>query len=216
MRVQFSFVSEPTNKRKLIKWDNPIAIQDGYSVWSRMVDGRLTGQFCMCPVYLTDAQGNWIGGWSANSSATTISHDEMLKISDLQKVDNFTIYQKMEWLMNGGTGEWGSPMKATWNQQSETWKDAKDIKMIAAVYAGQWVQVIVKKNIKVTFNGSTSIIPMSQIKTFSPSEWNQPLASQLVTEVDRDNIPGENPKGVVRMPIYFGNRIAWIFDRWLE
>jgi hypothetical protein len=201
------------NQRKLIKWDNPIAIADGYWVGAR---GNI-GQFCMCPVFVTDLDGNWAGTWAENTLATPLKSTEMLRIAAQQIPDNFTIAQKMNWLMWGGMGTWGAPMQGTFpNGDSSRWMEATNIRMIATVYAGQFVNVIAHKTIMINLDGRLEQTPMSQIRTFQPSEWGLPQAWQKVTEVDKDNIYGELPKGTVYLPIYFGNRLAWVLDRWLE
>lgn len=206
------------NIRQLIKWDNPIAIADGYSVWSRLVNNQVTGQFGMCPVFITDLAGAWEHTWSSNALATSLTHDQYMQISRLQVPDaNNTVDDKMNWAAWGGTGKWGSVIKATWAEIGETWRDARGIQLLGTVYAGQLITVVERATLLIEFNGQTTWEPMVRIQAYDPEHWSDPFATQLVTTVNRFNEYGENPRGKVRMPIYFGrDRIGWMFERWLE
>lgn len=206
-----------SSRRRVIRWDNSIAIADGYSSFSKPDPntGEPVGQFSYAPLFITEEDGTWEGTWSANQIATNLSNAQLLKIAELQIADEYTIDQKMNWLMDGGDGTWGAPIRATYDS-SRNWRLATDIQMITAVYAGQCVETLEKKSFTVTFNGKTELIPMSRIRAFDSDLWKLPDASQLVSVVSNTNAYGERPKGLVKLPIYFGNRIAWIFDRWLE
>jgi hypothetical protein len=210
LSISITFPQPNHTRRQLIRWDNPIAIQDGYSAQFR---GNI-GQFTMCPVYVTDQAGKWEGTWAENQMATPLTNDQMLQIAALQTADEFTVSQKMNWLMWGGTNTWGGPMKATYAKGS-LWREATNIKMITAVYADEWVEVIGHQNLFVDFADKKEVVGLSEIKTYQPNEWTLPNATQKVTAVTDENVYQERPKGLVRLPIYFGNRRAWVFDRWL-
>jgi len=170
----------------------------------------------MDPVYLTYLSGEWVGSWSHNNIATPLTNADLHRIASIQIPDAYSVDVKMNWLTDGGDGSWSAPLQAQWEQTRGTWHDAQNIKMIAAVYAGQWVEVLERTSFFIDFNGKKEVTPMSRIKAYNPDEWSLPFASQLVTEVDKDNVYGENPKGKVRLPIYFGSRVAWVMDRWLS
>ena len=201
--------------RQLIKWSNDIAKDDGYCAACRPTpDGKPQGQYCMAPVYITRL-GEWIGTYSENTGATRLTRAEMQRIAILQRKDECTIDEKMNWAMDGGNNTWGSIMRATYPSGSE-WRDATDIQMIGAVFAGQWVEIVEHATFYTTLNGNKGMTPMSRIRTYQPHEWYDEYATQLVTAVTKDNVYYEEPRGLFRWPIYFGYREAWVFDRWLE
>ncbi len=200
--------------RRVRRWDDPVMLVDGYDANLR---GNV-GQFAVVSPYVTH-DGVWEGTFSSNQIATILSNSDLLKIAAQQIIEPGTTLQaKMVWLTYGGASGWGAPMQANYPSSSQ-WAQATNIKMIAAVYAGQEVEVVEQKVIRCTFNQVTADIPMSRIKTYSPSEWNNPKAMMLVSIVDGDNRYGEMPNvnvGRVRLPIWFGaGREAWLFDRWL-
>ena len=207
-------VSSSTSRtlRTLIRWDNPIAVRDGYSATARGdADGNPQGQFSMAPVYVTDAAGAWVGSWSHNDNATKLTTTELHKIGALQIPDVASVDDKMRWALWHGDGEWGGVLAGKYDSD---WRNATDVRMIAAVYAGQVVEVIGHTIRTIVFGGHTETAGLSEIRTYQPHEWT-PAAVQLVTTVTKDNVYGENPRGKVRLPIYFGNRRAWVLDRWL-
>lgn len=213
--TKFATVTTPT-RRQLIRWDNEIARIDGYCAACRpKEDGTPQGQYSMAPVHVTDLAGNWAGTYSENSLATRITNAEMLKIAALQTADTHSVSQKMNWAMDGGNNTWGQLMQATYNGGGD-WQNATDIRMIAAVWAGQWVEVVERAEFITTLNDKREMTPMSRIRTYQPDEWHLPFATQLVTSVSDRNVYSEQPKGRFWWPIYFGNREAWVFDRWLE
>jgi hypothetical protein len=119
----------------------------------------------------------------------------------------------MNWLTKGGVGTWGNPIQAKY-PKSDQWSLATDIKMIAAVYAGQPVEVIDHFSFTVNFNGKIESVPMSRIRTHPMSEWTRENCI-LVTAVNDQNQYYDRPQGYVRLPVWFGDRQAWVFDRWL-
>jgi hypothetical protein len=212
--MQITITFPTSNIRQLIRWDNPIAIADGYCASCRPIDGEPIGQFTMCPMYITDLAGNWENTWSENQMATPLSNAEWLQISLLQTADEYTTSQKMNWLGWGGQNTWGAPIRATY-PSGDKWMEATNIKLITAVYADQFVEIIGHQNLLINFNNKTEVVGLSQIRTYPPSEWDKPMATQFVTAVNANNEYQARPKGLVKLPIYFGNRLAWVFDRWL-
>lgn len=203
-------------RRQVILWANPVAFQDGYTVYAKLINGEPGGQFAFAPLYVTDKNLNWVGTWSANQIATPLTNSELQIIAQHQTPDGSnTLKQKMNWLMNGGDGGWGSPLKATY-PDSEHWLDAQNIKMVCAIYAGQWIEPIGEFNFTVKFNGVWQTIPMVEIRTFPSHEWDRPSAWQEVTAVDAGNEFNYPPVGHVKLPIYFGERRVFVFKRWLE
>jgi len=168
----------------------------------------------MAPVHVTDMSGFWAGTYAENQIATRLTNAEMLRISGLQTRDAYDIDQKMNWMMWGGRDTWGGVMRAAY-QNGDRWREATNIRMIASVYAGQWVEIIGRANIKTRWDGQEQVIPMSEIKTYPPALWGRGNSMQVVTSVSADNVHSEQTKGIVRLPIYFGNRRAWVMDRWL-
>ena len=164
------------------------------------------GQFGLVSVVQFDAAGNWIGDMSANTTFCNISTLELLYIASLQKPVQYTLDQIMGWLMWGGEDTWGAPMRGAW-LKGQTWRDAKNVKMIGAVYAGQPVTLTGEQRVfRLPWNGKTEDVPMSRIKTGT---------LQKVTVVDRANRYGEEPKGVIWLPLKFRTNSVWIPNRWL-
>ena len=196
--------SRPSSEvvRIVKKWELPEMQADSY-------DAKLrgdVGQFGLVSVVQFDAAGNWIGDMSANTTFCNISTLELLYIASLQKPVQYTLDQIMGWLMWGGEDTWGAPMRGAW-LKGQTWRDAKNVKMIGAVYAGQPVTLTGEQRVfRLPWNGKTEDVPMSRIKTGT---------LQKVTVVDRANRYGEEPKGVIWLPLKFRTSSVWIFDRWL-
>jgi hypothetical protein len=207
-----------STRRTLIKWENPISIRDGYSVYARPdpITGKPVGQFAFYTPYLIDnTTGKWVGTWSANQAATILTLDQYLKIMSLQSYDSdgISLQQKVKWLTDGGNDTWGAPIRATY-PDAASWALATNIKMIAAVYAGQPVEVVDHSSFTVLFNNKTETIPMSRIHTTPPAEWTRENM-MLVTAVNDSNVYYDRPQGLVRLPVWFGDRQAWLPDRWL-
>jgi hypothetical protein len=219
MQITGKVILHSTPRRKVILWDNPIAIADGYSVWSKPDPntGEPIGQFAFAPIRVTDLNLQWTGTWSANSNIVRLTNEQMVFISTKQPIDGNTIKQKMNWVMDGGDGSWGAPIRASYTDSSH-WMNATDIQMISAVYAGQWVEVLETRNFTINFNGKIETnVPMCLIKSYDPSQWNNPLAFQDVTAVDKGNEFNYPPVGRVKLPIWFGSdKLGWILQRWLE
>ena len=209
--------SRPSSEvvRFVKKWELPEMQADSYSATVRTAYNPQTGQwepvgqFGLVSVVQFDAAGNWIGDMSANTTFCNISTLELLYIASLQTADTFTVDQKMGWLLDGGDGDWGAPMMSgSWDKTlGQTWRDAKNVKLIGAVYAGQPVTLTGERRVfRLPWNGKTEDVPMSRIK---------PGTLQKVTVVDRANRYGEEPKGVIWLPLKFRTSSVWIFDRWL-
>jgi hypothetical protein len=200
--------------RVLIRWDNPIAIKDGYS--SSRPDpatGLPIGQFCMCPLYITDQAGNWVKSWAENSLATRLTVAELQQIAALQVADAYSVKQKMGWLCAAGSSDgWGSPV----NTRGEDYTVATDIKMITAVYAGQPVELTGESMYRMTdLQGNMIYEKLWRVKAYPPAQWTR-ANSMLVTAVSKANVYTENTKGKIVLPVWFGSdRIAWCLDRWL-
>ena len=122
----------------------------------------------------------------------------------------------MNYAMWGGQDTWGSIMRASY-ANGDDWMNAQDIRMIGAVWAGQWVEVLESKTMLTTLNGIREQSLMWRIKTYQPDEWGLPNAWQKVTSVNADNEHSEKPHGTFWFPVWLGvTRISWVFDRWLE
>ncbi len=208
IRIEFP---RTVTRRQLIRWDHPVAIADAYCAACRPDDlGRAQGQYSMAPVHIPGT-----GNYSENTNATPITNAEMRKIAALQIPDTYSVAQKMNWAMDGGNDTWGQIMRATYSGGND-WQNATNIRMIAAVWAGQWVEVVERAEFITTLNDKRETSKMSRIRTYQPDEWHLPFATQLVTSVTKENVYSEQPHGRFWWPIYFGNRAAWVFDRWLE
>lgn len=199
--------SESTPNRRTVKpWGTPDMTADSYSVFARLVNGKPVGQFSLVQVYQTDDAGNYIGDMGANSTARNITHDELMYIASLQRPSNgFTLDQVMGWLLYGGDDTWGAPMRGTWGE-GETWRDARDVKMIACVWAGQPVEVLETKTFyNVVWQGKVeSSVEMCRIKTGTIVEVT------AVSDTDRPILP----KGHIYLPLWF-RATPWVFRRWL-
>ena len=219
MRIDIRFTSDTTPNpapliRTLIRWDNPIALADGYGAPNRLnpATGLPIGQFAMCPLYITDQARTWVKSWAENSLATRLTPAELQKIASLQVPDTYTVKQKMGWLTAASDAQgWGSPI----NTRGEDYTVATDIRMITAVYAGQPVELTGEQMTRsVEINGHTNFELLHRVKAFSPGQWTRANA-QLVTAVSRDNVYTEMTKGKIYLPLYYGDRQAWVLNRWL-
>lgn len=188
-------------------------IADAYTVEARKVQNAqgewvTVGQFGLLSVVQFDAAGNFIGDMSANSTFVRLSIVELNEIARMQTPDTFSLDQKMNWLLWAGEGTWGAPMSATWNSKAgETWRNAVNIRMIGAVYAGQPVTLTGEsKMFRMTWQNKTEDVLIHRIQTGT---------KQKVTVVDRADRYGEEPKGVIWLPLWFRTNSVWIPDRWL-
>ncbi len=218
LSVRFgSSASVPPARRQLITWENPIAWKYGYCAKCRpKPNGEPQGQYSHAPVHITDAAGQWVGTYSENTLATRITNQNMRRIAAQQAPDEYTVKSKMNYAMWGGQDTWGSIMRASY-ANGDDWMNAQDIRMIGAVWAGQWVEVLESKTMLTTLNGIREQSLMWRIKTYQPDEWGLPNAWQKVTSVNADNVHGEKPHGTFWFPIWLGaTRLSWVFDRWLE
>lgn len=205
-------ITQSTNRlRQLRPWGDPVMFADTYSVFVRTINGQPIGQFSMVVPYMLDKSGNWLGDWSANTLSMPITHDQIMQIASIQVADDYTVDQKMGWLNGGGDGKWGFPMKS-----SLEWEIATDLRLIGAIWAGQWVEIIDHAVFTVNFNGKFETIPMSRIKTFDdwPNLSRKHPQVQEVTAVDKQDSP-ILPKGHIWMPVLLKGASNWVFDRWL-
>jgi hypothetical protein len=166
----------------------------------------------MCPLYITDQAGVWEGTWAENTMATRLTHDELQQIAALQVADTFTVKQKMGWLCaaNAANG-WGSPI----NTLGLDYDVATDIKIITAVYAGQPVELTGETMTRqVDLQGNINWELLHRVKSYSPAEWTRDNA-MLVTAVSAANNYTEFTKGKIVLPVWFGDRKAFVLDRWL-
>lgn len=205
-RVHEREVNRPAPANPLVRyvkrWSDPLMQADSY-------DAKLrgdVGQFQLVSVVQFDAAGEYIGDMSANSTFCNISTAELMMIAARQTADEFSVDQKMGWLLWDGEGTWGAPMAGTYSA-AQTWRDAQNIRMIGAVYGGQPVTLTGEhRTFRLRWNGLMEDVPMSRIQ---PGTW------QKVTVAYRDNSYGEEPKGVIWLPLKFRTTDVWIFDRWL-
>ena len=211
-------ISFPGIFRQLIRWDNPIALKDGYGTPNRLVDGKLIGQFCMCPVYLTHPDGAWVKSWAENSLAAKLTPANLRQIESMQIEDvaggiTYTVKQKMGWLCAASTADgWGSPI----NTRGVDYTAATEVKMITAVYAGQPLELTGETMTRpIDINGHKNFELLWRIKAYPPSQWTR-ATSQLVTAASASNNHTENTKGKIVLPVFFGDtRPAWVMNRWL-
>jgi hypothetical protein len=220
MSIQISiipYIQDTTPKpiyRTLIRWDNPIAISDGYCTDARRVNGELIGQFCMAPLYITNMLGEWEKSWAENSMATRLAPADLLKIASMQIADTYSVEQKMGWLCAASLSNgWGSPI----NTGGEDYTVATDIKMITAVYAGQPLELTGEVMTRpIELNGNYNFEKLHRVKAYSPDTWTR-ANCQTVTAVSKNNVYTENTKGMIVLPVWFGSeRKAYVLDRWLE
>jgi hypothetical protein len=199
-------------QRTLIRWDNPIAISDGYCTDARRVNGELIGQFSMAPLYITHPDGEWVKSWAENSLATRLTPADLLKIASMQIADTYSVEQKMGWLCAASLSNgWGSPI----NTKGEDYTVATDIRMITAVYAGQPVE-LTGESMTRTFdlNGNIKQELLWRVSARPPAAWTR-ANCQTVTAVSKNNVYTTNTKGHIVLPLYYGDRKAYVLDRWL-
>ena len=201
--------------RYVKKWEDPFMRAESYSATVRTALNPATGQwepigqFGLVSVVQFNDADQWIGDMSANSTFCNISTADLLYIGSLQKPDTFTVDQKMGWLLDGGDGDWGAPMMSgSWDKAlGQTWRDAKNVKLIGAVYAGQPVTLTGEKRVfRLTWNGKTEDTILCRIQTGT---------LQKVTVVDKADRYGEEPKGVIWLPLKFRTSRVYIPEKWL-
>ena len=189
--------------RRLIDWDNPIAIADGFSSARGQAPGETLGQFALFTPYIT-SNGVWVNDWSSNQNSMPITKEQMQRIAALQDTTRgYTLKQIMGWLTFGGKDKWGGPMRCVGE-----WSDAINARMIAAVYAGGLVEVLEHKTIVTDKYGT---VPMVRIKT----GWDQ---VHLIRAVDKANDMIKVQNDSVYLPLLAGrwtNAEWWLLDRWL-
>jgi hypothetical protein len=133
-------------------------------------------------------------------------------IAALQIPDTYTVKQKMGWLTAASDAQgWGSPI----NTKGLDYTVATDIRMITAVYAGQPVELTGETMTRtIELQGNVNQELLWKVKAFSPAQWTRENA-MLVTAVSKDNVYTTNTKGKIVLPVYFGDRSAWVLNRWL-
>lgn len=200
--------------RTLIKWSSSIAIRDGYGTPNRLnpSTGQPVGQFAMCPVYLTHPDGTWVKSWAENSLATILTPTDLQRIAAMQVPDTYTVKQKMAWLCAASAvNGWGSPI----NTLGQDYDVATSVRMITAVYAGQPVELTGEKMVRtIEINGNSNFELLHRVKVYNPSQWTR-ANCQLVTAVSAQNNYTEFTKGRIVLPVYFGDRPAYVMERWL-
>ena len=205
--------SPPSTIRLVRRWstDDP----NGFDARQKPINGQYVGQFCFWNLLVRFSDGSWGGTGSVNSGCFNLTNAQMLQIAALQKDDDFTVSQKMNYLMNGGNGAWGRPMKALYESNSD-WRLAQSISIIGAVWAGQPVEIIGHTIAQIAFNNKTETVGMSQI---------QPGTLQRMTVVDEQNNYNDHFKGTIWLPVpklewdYAGGKQPvsfWLLDRWLQ
>ena len=146
--------------------------------------------------------------------ATRLTHAELQQIAALQVADAYTVKMKMNWLCTANnlvTG-WGSPI----NTMGMDYQLATDVRMITAVYAGQPVGLTGESMYRmVDLQGHINQELLWRVKAYNPSQWNRDNC-QLVTAVSAANVYTTNTKGKIVLPVFFGDRKAFVLDRWLE
>lgn len=201
-----------SNFRTVRNWGTPEMMADTYSALIR-VDPRThepVGQFSHVVPYQPELGDST---WSANTLACNITNTQLQAIASLQQDEpEFTVDQKMRWLTWYGSNNWGAPMKCTGR-----WETATDARLIAAVWAGQPVELTDERQFfTVDFNGKRESIPMSRIKVFS--DWahisrTHPQAVQCTAVTASDAVI--KPHGTIYLPLVFKTDNVWVFDRWL-
>lgn len=210
--MKINIIHSNTLFRTLIRWDAPVSLNDGYGTPNRLVNGQLIGQFAMCPVYLTNPDGTWVKEWSANSLATRLTPANLQQIASMQVADDYTLQQKMGWLCaSSDAGGWGSPI----NTLGMDYTEATSVRMITAVYAGQPVELTGESMTRpIDINGHKNFELLWRIKAYPPAQWKRETC-QLVTAVSANNVYTTNTKGRIVLPVYFGDRPAYVLNRWL-
>lgn len=221
MRLNITFLVTLPNSRTVKLWGtDPI---DTYSTSVRLVYDPASGtyvrkgQFSHRVPLIEDANGKWLGTWSANDLFVTVTNAQLQQIASIQVADENTVDEKISWLTWYGQDTWGAPMRASYSPGAN-WQAAANIRLIGAVWAGQPVILTgERKTVNVTFDGKPQSIAVSRIQTFT--DWaslsrDNPLVVQC-TAVDAADRPIK-PHGTIYLPLYFGNRRAWVFDRHLK
>lgn len=228
MKINITFTNPVTSPipppsqlfRTLIRWDSPVALADGYGTPNRLnpATGEPVGQFAMCPLYLTHPDGTWVKSWAENSLATKITGDDLKKIASMQVADvvnntSYSVKQKMAWLTAASAANgWGSPV----NTLGADYDQVTEARMITAVYAGQPVPLTGETMMRpIDINGRTNIEKLWRVKAYPPQYWTRERC-QLVTAVSAANVYTTNTKGHIVLPLYYGDRGAWVMERWLE
>jgi hypothetical protein len=212
--------SNGIGKFRLKRWDelNP---SDSFSARER---GGVD-QFSFYTPYITDASGKWCGDWSSNNNFSILTSADMQKIAAMQIEDESNLKAKMAWLTWAGEDSWGAPMRCNGN-----WNEVNQVKMIAAFYAGQMVEVLERRTIFCNFQGVKDNVPMSRIRTFSRADFGKTFATDphlihKVTAVSTSNNYREKVKGTVYIPVALGPEFDfagqfqpanwWLMDRWI-
>src|SRR5258706_13334261 len=137
LKLITTITASPSDIRTLKPWDqlNP---SDRFSAAERPnpITGAPQGQFSFYTPYFINSPGNWVGTWSSNFNHSVLTNATMQKIMGMQIPDECTTDQKANWLMNGGNGNWGAPMRGSY-KDSLHWRDALGGQQSGAVYAGQ-------------------------------------------------------------------------------
>lgn len=190
-----------SNFRTLRKWSelNP---DDGFSSARGQPPGQTQGQQALYTPYLLKA-GVWAGTWSANTNSPLISNADLVRISTLQKVDSCSVDMKMQHITNAGRGTWGQALQATYEKD---WRTATNIKMNQAVYAGNQVEILERRVMKVDTFGT---VPMVRIRT----GWD---CVNIYTGVTNDNVHYWEVKGKIFLPLLpKAGYEWWLLERWL-
>jgi len=220
MNLSITFPAQSANIRTLKPWGDAMRAW-GYSTSEKLINGQRMGQFSHIVPVMLDANGNQIADGSANTLFSNISAAEYQKIAALQIPDSKSVDAKMQWLTNGGNGQWGCPMRATYNP-SANWRNATDIDLIGGVWAGQQVEILESRIFAaVRYNNKTyTTVTLYRIRTFQPADWGKTYAThpwlvQKVTAVSADDTPLE-PQGVVYLPLILTRAAScWVFGEWL-
>lgn len=207
-RLTFRTSTEPPAPviRTLKAWGGAMTA-DSYSATVRVgPDGLPIGQFSHIQLYTLDANGRPMD-WGSNESASRLTLAQLLDIADMQPTgDGFTLNQKMEWLLYGGSDRWGAPMRAHYTDGK--WWQATDIRIINAVYARNPVQVLSTTERRVQWKGVWQTVPMCRIRT------GRDVVHE-VTCVDRNDRP-ILPKGKIVLPLVTRTEHVEVMERWLE
>jgi hypothetical protein len=196
--------------RRLKRWaEDTGMIADNYSVFVRLVDGVPIGQFSHIQLYMLDGLGDWIGSWSSNDIFSSLTPNDLTRIAAMQITDGYTLAQKMNWLMYGGSGQWGGVMQAVY-PTSARWMEAVNIKQIGAAYANNNVTILDTRTfVNVPYNGKEgAAVPMSRIKT----GWD---VIHEVTCVSKNDVTMSTPVGKVYLPLITKTDSVWVMNRWL-
>ncbi|HEY5731857.1 MAG TPA: DUF5915 domain-containing protein [Anaerolineales bacterium] len=196
-----------TELYKALNWGDKILVeQAGLSALAKTDDGRTVGSnFNPLPIFSNS------GTWSAIVNALILPREDVDGLIDLQEEDEYTVREKMNWLVYEGNND-----RPYWCKGQGDWKTAKRIWWGTIVFGGQWVLT----DGDVTFftqlpqEKSPRDVPMKRLVCFRKSDWGKthhthPWLVHRATQVDDKDRFSDEPRGIIYSPLW--SPLDWKF-----